>query len=288
MRAGLLYDRKATLVIAPVSGQAGRDLTGLRVAFEVKKTSASHANTATIKVWNLSETTRNMILAKKMALILRAGYGDGTLPLIASGVVQRVEHIPQPPEVMTEIEIRDGGLGLDDSKVRRAYPAGTPVSRIVEEILGTMPDVGKGSLAASSLSKTLPGKRCFSGSARHALDVLAGAYGFEWSVQDGLAQFVDRTGSTKPQATATVLSATSGLIGSPTKTNAGAKAKALLQPQINPGEFVKLESGFVSGYFKALTVEHRGDTHGEEWETEIEAKAIGKWTGIGAKSKAKK
>lgn len=286
MRAGLQYDRHASLVIAPVSGQPGVELAGLRIAFEVKKTSASHANTATVRIWNLSETTRNKILAKKMALILRAGYGDATpLPLLASGVVQRVEHTPQPPDVLTEVEIRDGGLGLDDARFRHAYPSGTPVQLIVNDILGAMPDVGRGSLVAEALSKTLPAKRCFSGSARHALDKLAGAYGFEWSVQDGLAQIVDRTGSSKPQATATVLSADSGMIGSPTKTNAGCKVKALLQPHINPGEFLQTVSGFVSGYFKAMAVEHRGDTHGEEWETEIEAKAIGKWTGIGAKSK---
>ena len=170
MRDGLLYGRQATLVIAPTSGAMGVDLTGLRIAFEVKKTSTSAPNASTIKVWNLSETTRNRILAKKMALILRAGYGETAdkLPVLASGVVLRVEHSPQPPDVVTEVEIRDGGLGLDDSKVRRVYPAGTPVRHIVEQILGTMPDVSVGALTASALLGRLPGKRCFSGSARAA------------------------------------------------------------------------------------------------------------------------
>lgn len=295
MRSGLLYDRRASLLIAPVSGQAGLDLTdlpgkpGLRIGFEVHKTSTSHANTATIKVWNLTETSRNRVAKKKTALILRAGYGDAQpLPLLASGVVQRVEHTPQPPDVLTEVEIRDGGTGLDESKTKRVYPKGTPLRRIVEDILGEMNDVAKGSLIASALAETLPAKRCFSGSSRVALDRLATSFGFEWSVQDGVAQFLDRTGSSKPQVTAILLSKDSGMIGSPTKTNAGCKVKSLLMPEILPGVYIQTDGQFCRGYFKAVTVDHKGDNYGEEWESETEAKSIDKWDGVGSKSKGKK
>src|SRR5574343_591448 len=109
MSTGALYSRKASLVVAPIGGQPGLDLEALRFAFAVKKTSTSHPNTATIKVYNLAEKSRNAIVIKKTALILRAGYGDATPPVLASGVIQRAEHTPQPPEVESELEIRDGG-----------------------------------------------------------------------------------------------------------------------------------------------------------------------------------
>jgi hypothetical protein len=288
MNAPALYNRKASLIIGNAS--TGVELTGLRIVFEVKKTSTSHANTANIKVYNLAAETRNMILAKKTALILRAGYGDAyPLPLLASGVVQRVEHASQPPEVETDIEIRDGGLGLDGAQFRKAYAAQTPLAQIVRDIAATMSDVTLGSMLAVASGK-IPSKRCFSGPARLALDKLASAFGFEWSVQNGVLQVLERKkGTTNTQVSATVLSKTTGLIGAPTKTNAGCKATSLLMPHILPGTFIKTEHEFCSGTYKVLTVEHKGDTYGDDdWTTTSEAKSIARWVGPGAKSKGKK
>lgn len=287
MRAGIQHGRRASVVIAPTSGDPGVELAGLRIAFKVKKKSTSHANTINVKVWNLSERTRDRIVKKQTVLILRAGYGESTdkIPRLGSGVIQRVVHSAQSPEVMTEVELRDGGLGLDDSEFRRAYPAGTKVQRVVDDVLKAMPDVSRGAMQSAALARKLPGKRSFSGNARNVLDKLSKAFGFEWSVQDGSAQFVDRTAAVGGQVSAIVLSAKTGLIGSPSRTNAGCKAKCLMQPAIIPGRFIKTESRFCAGYFKALTVEHSGDTHGPEWITSVEAKAIGKWVGPGKKSK---
>jgi hypothetical protein len=78
------------------------------------------------------------------------------------------------------------------------------------------------------------------------------------------------------------------MIGSPTVTNAGCKVESLLQPGLVPGCFVKVESDFVQGYFKALTVSHSGDTWDGDWKTEIETKAIDKWVGPGSTGKSKK
>ena len=208
MGSGALYNRLASLIIAPTSGAMGVDVTGLRISFEVRKTSSSAANPSSIQVYNLSPSTRNKILAKKTALILRAGYGatNDQIPLLASGVILRVEHAPQPPDVVSTFEIRDGGLGLDEAKFRRAYGAGTSVKRIMLDILGQMSDVSQGPMVCFAIEQNLSHKRSFSGSARQAMDKLASAYGFEWSVQNGVFQALDRFGTTLPQNSATVLS----------------------------------------------------------------------------------
>ena len=290
MKGTVSYDRRSSLVIAPVSGAPGRELTGLRVVFEVKKTSQSHANTASVKVYNLRQDTRNAILVKKAALILKAGYSwsGAELPVVASGVVLRVEHSAASPDVETSVDLRDGGLGLDDSKVRRAYPAGSIVGDVVKAIVATMPDVTLGTLDAEAMTRKFTSKRVLSGSSRVALDGIATAYGFEWSVQDGVLQALDRTNAKGQQYSAAVISAKTGMIGSPTKTDAGCKVDSLLLPFVLPGSFIKVESSFCSGYFKALTVEHKGDTHGDEWKTTIDAKSLDKWQGPGKKSKGKK
>ena len=288
MRAGIQYDRSASVVIAPVSGAPGVEVKGLRIAFAVKKKATSNANTLNVKIWNLSPSTRNRIVRRSTVLVLRGGYKGNNarqLPHIGSGMIQRVVHDPQSPEVVTELELRDGGLGLDESVFRKAYPAGTKLQRIVDDVLAVMPDVSRGAMQSAALAQALPGKRAFSGNARVVLDKLSKAFGFEWSVQNGAAQFVDRIGSVGGQVTAVVLSPQSGLIGSPARTNAGCKAKCLMNPAIIPGRFIQTVSRFCPGYFKVLTVEHKGDTHGGDWISTVEAKAIGKWVGPGKKSK---
>lgn len=289
MGSGALFGLQAALLVAPVSGQPGKELRGLRIAWEVRKTSSSSANPSTVRVWNLSESTRNSILTKKSALILRAGYGeaDGQLPLLASGVVLRVEHSPQPPDVVTELQLRDGGLGLDDAKFNHVYARGTLVQDIVDDMIAEMPDAGRGPMVASALSQTLPARRVFSGMVRHEFDKLATAFGFEWSIQDGAVQVIDWTGARGPQVTATVLSIASGLVGSPTKTNSGVKVESLMMPSILPGGFIKVESDFASGYFRAVSVEHKGDSYEGEGRTTTEAKSLDKWVGPGAKAKKK-
>lgn len=275
---GVLFGRLATLVIAPTSGRPGVDVTGLRIQFEVRKTSSSSANAAKITVWNLAKETRNLITEKNTAVILRAGYGetsDDTLPLLASGVVRRAEHEHQGQDVTSVIEIRDGGIGLDETEYREAFPRGTSWAAIARSILERMPDVSIGALSAEGLSGVTPARWVASGRARGALDKLARARGFEWSVQNGVAQLVDRTSGARPQILAELLSSETGMIGSPTKTNVGCKVKSLLRAGILPGDFINVRSDFYTGYLKALVVEHKGDTDASgEFTTEIEAKDL--------------
>jgi len=267
------FDRVASLVIAPIDGGLGFNVSGLRVVFDVSKKSASAPNKANVRVYNLSRDHRLAIKAKKQAIILKAGYGK-SMPLLASGVIQRVEHSAESPNVVTEMELRDGGRGLDESEFRKTYAAGASRKRIVQDILGTMPDVSIGALVASGLSGVTSHKIAFTGSSRRALDKLGRSWYFEWSVQDGAAQVLDRNQSSRPQVMAVVLSPTSGMIGSPTKTNVGCKVKSLLRPDILPGVILDVRSDFAKGYFKTVSVKHEGDTHGREWFSTMEAKTI--------------
>lgn len=49
----------------------------------------------------------------------------------------------------------------------------------------------------------------------------------------------------------------------------GWNVKSLLLPQVNPADKVKLESVSVTGWFRAETVKHIGDTHQGDWVTEL-------------------
>lgn len=280
----LQWLRTWELTVAPSGGGEGIKITDLRVTFKVEKTSTSEPNKATIAIYNLAPHSRLRIEEQDQAVILKAGYED-LMQVVFMGVVKRAEHKKVPPDIITELECKDGGIDLEAATFRRSYTAGTSRRRVVQDILAAMPNTDTGALTASSLSGSIPGKLALSGSARHVLNRLAGSWGFEWSVQDGVAQVLDKTGTTKPATMAVVLSPSSGLIGSPSRVVRGGKKKTkktakikgnaakfqcLLQPLIGPGSFVKLESDFVSGYFKVEKASHDGDTHGNNWFTEGE------------------
>lgn len=279
------FNREAEVIVAPIDGGDGIDVTGLRVTFKAAKTSSSEPNTATVSVYNLAEFSRGRIKAKDQAVILKAGYVD-LIEQVCAGVIKRVEHRRDGVDIVTELEIKDGGQDLLEPEFRRSYTKNTSRRRIVNDIISAMPHTSVGHINAASVSGSTTGRLSFSTTAKLALDRLANAWDFEWSIQDGAIQVLDPEGTIEPVTLAVSLSPTTGLIGSPSRTGqegrrtsrsrkrkqrAGAKFQCLLRPSIRPGRYVLLESEFVSGAFKVQSVEHNGDTHGNEWFSDVEA-----------------
>ena len=50
----------------------------------------------------------------------------------------------------------------------------------------------------------------------------------------------------------------------------------LLNPDIVPGDIVKLEDTLISGYYKVTDMRFTGDWRGQAWHSEIRATAIEK------------
>jgi len=269
-----LFNRVYDLTVAPAGGGEGIKIVApLRITFKVEKTSSSEPNKATIQIYNLNQWSRQRIEEKNQALVLTAGYTEVSARTFV-GVVKRVEHKPVPPNVVTELECADGGIDLETAEFRRSYKAGTSRLQVIKDIINAMPNTDTGVLTAAGISGSIPGKLALSGGCRHVLNRLAASWDYEWSVQDGSIQILDDTGTSNPQALADVISPETGLIGSPTKTDRGVKFKSLLRPLVHPGSLVKVDSSFVSGYYKVESLSLDGDSHGNSWYTEAEARSL--------------
>jgi hypothetical protein len=97
--------------------------------------------------------------------------------------------------------------------------------------------------------------------------------GYQWSIQDGVLQVLAPSETTLE--TVYVLNSSSGMIGSPEKGEDGTiKGVSLLQGDIRPGRRIQFDSKMVKGTFKTERVIHTGDTWGQNWYTELEAKPI--------------
>jgi hypothetical protein len=144
------------------------------------------------------------------------------------------------------------GLGLDTTKAKAK----------LEQVLTERPE----------LQQFLKGKT-LTGLASDQLEALLKSKGLSWSVQDGQFQILRADETT--QDLAVVLSPATGLVGNPEIGEKGiVKGRSLLIGKIFPGRRIQINSRSVEGFFKAQKVVHFGDTWGNDWNTEFEAKPI--------------
>ncbi|NBI43468.1 hypothetical protein GVX76_08215 [[Haemophilus] felis] len=266
----------------------------MRITFDVQKDVKSEPNENSIKIYNLSATTRQAIEQPNLRCVLYAGYAEENEPsLLCSGDIATAYSYRENGDIVTELFVLDGLIEIRDTAVSLGYSGGVSSQLILNDIAGKM---GLKLIAGEELhERKWANGFSFYGAARTALDKIVAGTGLEWSVQNGELQVVNRNKVTRRQGV--VLAVDSGLIGSPERVREAARSKkidekskqshqkqqvstdkqakdgwnarSLLLPQINPADKVKVESLAVTGWFRAESVKHIGDSHSGDWQTEL-------------------
>lgn len=301
----MLFNRTASLVIGKEGGK-GKELAGLRFSFSIQKGATKSPNQCTVRVWNAAPETRALIEVIGNVLILKAGYSEDIgATTIFSGNVTRTLTVREGPDWITELELQDGFMEFRDAKVSLAFGKGVTVSQVLSAIskkfgLPVRP------LPSDVAKKTYPSGFAFVGRVRDAMDKVCENGGLEWSIQNREIQIIKKGGVFKQKAY--LLSPDTGLVGSPmqesktmtekaaakegiTATQPGVrktterdkdgevqemlralgyKVKTLLQPLLEPGGYVQVKSKGIDGeFFRIEELTHTGDTHGNEWHSEL-------------------
>lgn len=287
-----LFDRTYRLVIGR-GGQTGLEITENRIVFNISKTSEKTPNSSDFRIWGLRRETREQLERTGTRCVLYAGYVEQDGPLkMFEGEVTFAWTSFDGPEVVTKFELGEGVSSYRDTAVSLSYPGGAGSRQVLQDIAGQM---GLGlDVAPDAMLRTWQNGLSFHGPARHALDRVTRATGLSWSIQGGAVQVTRAGGATARRAI--VLAGDSGLIASPERERKGAqqtarvrnqdtqesvrvastskaydgwRTKSLLMPTILPGDPVKLESRSAEGVFVAREVQHRGDSEGGDWTTEL-------------------
>ena len=272
-----LFDHFASVRVG-VAGQSGIRVDDLRMQFTVKKSELPTPNTALITINNLSESKRNNLGTTGTVATLQAGYADDPINVrtIAEMSVIDAKSFDNPPDVRTVLTCQAGINEVRGAKIAPSYTGGKGAIAIVREVVKgaglTLRDMSEitDDIYHNGFSEAGP--------LNDVLDKLAGKLQARWSMQNGEVQF---TPLDKPSdLTIVLVSATSGLIevqrrnkvGSPLTPGQkdGWTARSLLLPQIEPGGTVRLKSKKVEGTFRVAALQHTGDTHGEDWFTDLE------------------
>ena len=261
-----LYLRVVRLTIVPKIGLP-KVIDGLKISFEVEKTNESNPNTANINAYNLSAQTRSLLESTGTRIILEAGYKK-TVAVIFKGNVTKVKHNIEGVDTITEIEGGDGDNAFRNMRIDRGFPPGATTKSVIDAIANEM-KLPVGAKITQSLKKIYANGLTLSGYCRDQLDDICETNDLEWSIQDESLQIVPKTGFV--QDTMILINSKTGMVGSPSKTDKGIEFKSLLQPRLNPGRRVKIESRMINGIFKLRKVEHKGDSRDGEFLSICEA-----------------
>ena len=282
-----------TVRVEGIGAGPGGARTGLDCSFEIERSTRREPNKASVRIWNLAPEHRAALeRTRALPVTVAAGYAgavstlfDGDVRVAESRRRQaahrsavsahgRLAGTTDDVDYMTEIEAEDGGTAWRTATVSRSFGPGTPVSAVLAAAvdamrigrgnlgeIGTLA-LGDGDLGAYSEGTTL------SGQAHRELDRVVRSCGLTWSVQSGALQL--RRAGRALATTATMLSSSTGLVGSPSVDADGyVEAVSLLNGALYPGRPVVLSSRHLEGSFQVRRVRHVGDTTGSEWYSEV-------------------
>ena len=261
-----LFMRKAFVEFG-VEGSDGIQFRDIRLSFRVDKSRKSDPDKATISIYNLAESSINLLLRKNAVIRLYAGYSE-TPPIIFEGTAIKngIKVDRSGVDKIATIEALDGGRAWTEGRVR--------ISQRGEV---TFESVYKASIQALGLPEgvvvlpaglTFPSGLVVDTPAREMLNRLAKMSESEWFVRHNVVNFVPR-GDAIRDYIPKISSKDGNLVGSPNPTAKGVEINCLLDGSIQPASEVFLESKYIQGNFVSQDVSHAGDSTQGEFLTRI-------------------
>lgn len=266
-------------VVRPLKPGEQVEIKDLRVQFHVRKDLGKHPNTCDVTITNLAASSRVDLETKPLQVQLEAGY-DNVYRFLFAGDLRFGMTKMDGPNWHTMLQLGDGDCHFRWSRMNKSYGSNTTVRKVLTDAATSMGMPLPKNLATDpALDKVIPGSVTAFGATKDVLTTHLAPFGYSWSIQNGQLRILrdDRTHSD----TYKEINEENGMIGSPEFGSPPKSGKPphmtvsmLLYPELMPGDKVLLTSKVKSGFFKVQRVEHRGDTHGDEWKTEIEIKPI--------------
>ncbi len=288
---GVQYIRKITLLVSNSSGSAV-DLSQFRIKFSVKQATSQTPNSADIRVYNLSKEAAIAIASQGNRVILQAGYNSNFGEIFVGNIKQVILGRETPTETFIDIIAGDGDIAYNHAVVVTSLAKGSDQNDEIKACLDQTKKFGVMGGAQSTVTSTVkrPRGKVMFGNARNFLRGVAKTTQCSWSIQNEQVQFVPNTGYLPGQAV--LITAKTGMIGTPQQTTEGVNVKALLNPFIRINGRIKLENSTIErikidltltpgkttntafklpsdGLYLVIAAEHSGDTRGTEWYTSM-------------------
>jgi len=269
-----LFNRTARIVVRK-AGDQQKTFDGLRVSFDIRKTSSSKPNISKISVYNLNETNRKFVEQEGLKLSLIVGYkgiyGKSIEGLLFKGDITRSATKKNGPDYITTFEIGDDQVALTENSIQKSYKSGTSIKSIVKDLVKSLGVVYSDSEFDKLSNRKFLKGYSVDGKISARLDELIKSEGYYWNIQDG--EFKITKEDEKNINEAVLFSKSTGLINIPSRKDKGIEFEALINTNVRPNRTVKIESENtgIDGFFKVLEVIYKGDTRQGNWLMKVEA-----------------
>lgn len=262
------FDRKVVLKVL-LKSQA-IEIKDLRIAFDIKKTRKREQNKAEIKIYNLNSTTRSKIKDEGVNIELYAGYVDD-IGLIFKGDIREIEHTGDSENIVTTITGGDGDNALQKSTINETIKGGSSLKGYIESLVKKLEDIKVGKIVGLDGLEGNQTATTFTGTVRDELDRLALKYDFEYTIENHV---VNVTRNNSHIGMSEIISAETGMIGSPVAKEDGVEVKVLLNNNLKCNALFRLESEFLKRDYRIDELTFNGDTHSTEYYSLIKGVKI--------------
>lgn len=282
------YKRVYDLTIIS-SDNIARTIRDLRIQFEITKSVIGFPNLAKIDIYNAAPDTIDALQSEFTQIVLNAGY-EGNVKLLFKGQVRNSFPSRKDVDNIITVYAGDGQRDWENTYFNKTFAANVTANSVIKDIIESFENLDVGALEGLPQSADKIRGQSLSGSSADLLDEFAKEYGFVWSIQDGE---IITTPINAPLSgrEAVVITAATGMIGSPTITYLGVEVKTLLNPQLVPNTafiiesvttsvsmgnlyFERIPKTNASGLYKALECIFKGDSREGEWTTFVRGLAL--------------
>lgn len=245
------------------------------VEFNVNKNSFSGCNDFNLRIYNLAQDIRHNLkhdwtnMADRRGIVLQAGYGN-VLGTVFNGQITEGFSTREGPNWITSLSGSDGIFALINGKTNYTFAENTPKETMIRTIIAGMPNISVGAIG-NSYSQSIPRGNTITQPPYYAMQELTNR---DFSVVDGKAYALAATEYI--EGSIAKIDASSGLIGTPTRSGSLLVIEMLFEPRIKMFQGVTLQSitgDNVNGFYKVVSVKHRGtisDTVSGEARTILE------------------
>jgi hypothetical protein len=287
-----------------ITGAGGNGLLveDLRVTFEITKTILRSPNTADVKIYNLHPDNEAKIKGEFDEVLVNAGYKNAA-QLLFRGNIRHTFRYRDGNDWITQIDAADGDRDFLHARMVVSLAGGSTTQDLIDHVVSSFETTKLGHFVVPA-AKRIRGA-VYAGPTREVLDRLAATLGANWSIHNGALDIVSADSTLPTQAI--VVNADTGMLGAPEIDDKGITIKCLLNPKIVPNGKIWLDNNDIQlrvrkereqapgankpspkkkqkeiarldpdGVYKVYRVTHKGDTHGNEWTSEVHCVGLGK------------
>ncbi len=195
---------------------------------------------------------------------LRAGYvSEGYLPIIFKGNLKSALSYREGPDVITEIEVLDGGDAAYRAQIERTRNAGWDPVEEVGILVKTLNKHGVSLGVLGTIIKNIKSTRgvTWLGSVWHILKKIATSQGGYACIDMEKVYMMAENDVLIVPGAIPKLDSSTGLIGTPRRSGWKVDAQMLFEPRLQLNQEIGLESVFspdINGQYKIQVISHRG------------------------------